>query len=70
MGNCLDSLRCQFRGTQRDRPVIEQDAGDPTSAYGIAKWQAEQRRNGGRSASLDGAYTWFVRSVTAQRVGL
>lgn len=30
-------------GTQRDRPVIEQDAGDPTSAYGIAKWQAEQR---------------------------
>jgi len=30
-------------GTPRHRPVVEQDAGDPTSAYGIAKWQGEQR---------------------------
>lgn len=29
-------------GTQRDRPNAEQDAGDPTSAYGSGKWQGEQ----------------------------
>jgi len=30
-------------GTQRDRPVAEQDAGAPASAYGNGKWQGEQR---------------------------
>ena len=30
-------------GTERDRPVVEEDAGDPASAYGCGKWQAEQR---------------------------
>lgn len=30
-------------GTPRDRPVTEQDAGDPDSAYGKGKWQGEQR---------------------------
>ena len=29
-------------GAERDRPVVEEDAGDPTSAYGYGKWQAEQ----------------------------
>jgi nucleoside-diphosphate-sugar epimerase len=29
-------------GTKYDRPVAEQDAGDPTSAYGNGKWQGEQ----------------------------
>ncbi|WP_417277133.1 NAD-dependent epimerase/dehydratase family protein [Castellaniella sp.] len=30
-------------GTARDRPTSEDDAGDPTSAYGLGKWQAELR---------------------------
>jgi nucleoside-diphosphate-sugar epimerase len=28
-------------GTERDRPITEDDAGDPTSAYGQGKWLAE-----------------------------
>ena len=28
-------------GAELDRPVIEDDAGDPTSVYGYGKWQAE-----------------------------
>lgn len=28
-------------GKERNRPIVEQDAGDPTSAYGRGKWQAE-----------------------------
>jgi nucleoside-diphosphate-sugar epimerase len=30
-------------GKNRNRPVSEEDAGDPSSAYGKAKWQGEQR---------------------------
>lgn len=38
-------------GTERERPTVEQDAGDPISAYGKGKWQAELRlRADGRPA--------------------
>lgn len=30
-------------GAERARPTLEQDAGDPISAYGKGKWQAEMR---------------------------
>lgn len=29
-------------GAELNRPVVEDDAGDPASAYGYGKWQAEQ----------------------------
>jgi len=38
-------------GVERDRPVVEEDAGDPTSAYGLGKWKAEVRlKTEGRAA--------------------
>jgi nucleoside-diphosphate-sugar epimerase len=38
-------------GTGRDCPVVEKDAGDPASAYGVGKWKAELRlRTEGRAA--------------------
>jgi nucleoside-diphosphate-sugar epimerase len=39
-------------GTERRRPVVEEDAGDPTSAYGSGKWQAEQTLKAASRSSL------------------
>ena len=39
-------------GAGRDRPVAEEDAGDPTSAYGNGKWQGEKRLLADGRASL------------------
>ena len=42
-------------GAERARPTVEQDAGDPISAYGKGKWQAEMR------LKADGRPTLVVR---------
>ena len=39
-------------GAGRDRPIAEEDAGDPTSAYGNGKWQGEKRLMADGRASL------------------
>jgi nucleoside-diphosphate-sugar epimerase len=49
--NLLDSSECPVvfvssmtvYGAAREQPVVESDAGDPVSAYGRGKWQAELR---------------------------
>lgn len=39
-------------GTERDRPIAEEDAGDPTSAYGQGKWLAENYLRQTSSAAM------------------
>ena len=39
-------------GAGRDRPVAEEDAGDPSSAYGNGKWQGEKHLMADGRASL------------------